>query len=51
MAIEKVRLVGLDRWLGGQLASSRVTHVPALRAMVQRGLDEIEALLTQYKVK
>jgi hypothetical protein len=51
MAIEKVRLVGLDRWLGVQLASSRVTHVPALRAMVKRGLDEIEALLTHYKVK
>ena len=51
MAVDKVRQVGLERWLGGQLASPRVTNAPDLRAMVKRGLDELELLLTHYKVK
>jgi hypothetical protein len=51
MAVDKVRQVGLERWLGGQLSSPRVTNAPALRAMVKRGLDELELLLKHYNVK
>ena len=51
MAVEQVRQRGLERWLGGQLASSHVTQGPALRTMIMRGLAELEVLLDHYKVR
>jgi 7-cyano-7-deazaguanine synthase in queuosine biosynthesis len=39
---------GLDRWLGSALSSSLITNRPALRGMLQRGLDELGLLHAKY---
>lgn len=39
---------GLDRWLGPALSSSLVSNRLSLREMIQRGLDELGLLHTQY---
>lgn len=39
---------GLDRWLGPTLSSPQIQNRPALRTMLQRGLDELGLLHTKY---
>lgn len=39
---------GLDRWLGSALSSSLIANRPALRQMLQRGLDELGLLHAKY---
>lgn len=39
---------GLDRWLGPTLSSPQIQNRPALRTMLQRGLDELALLHTKY---
>ncbi|WP_326549454.1 Qat anti-phage system QueC-like protein QatC [Micromonospora sp. NBC_01813] len=39
---------GLDRWLGPTLGSPRITNKAALRAMLQRGVDELGRLHAKY---
>lgn len=39
---------GLDRWLGSALSSSLIANRPALRQMLQRGLDELGRLHAKY---
>ncbi|MGY4646240.1 Qat anti-phage system QueC-like protein QatC [Mycobacterium sp. URHB0021] len=39
---------GLDRWLGPALSSPLINNRLALREMIQRGLDELGLLHTQY---
>lgn len=39
---------GIDRWLGPALSSSLITNRLALREMIQRGLEELGLLHTQY---
>lgn len=51
IAVEQARQIGLERWLGAALVSPRVTQAHALRAMVGRGLSELDALLKRYHVK
>jgi hypothetical protein len=51
MAIEQVRNVGVERWIGATLASPRITEAPALRDMIKRGLAELDAFLAQHHVK
>lgn len=51
MAVEHARKVGVERWLGAALASSRITQPAAVRDMIGRGLAELEALLAQHGVK
>jgi hypothetical protein len=51
IAVMRAHQVGVDRWLGAQLASPRVTQRADLVAMIGRGLDELEALLNVYNVK
>jgi 7-cyano-7-deazaguanine synthase in queuosine biosynthesis len=51
MAIREVAASGLDSWLGPALGSPFVEEADKLRAMVQRGLDELAALHRAYAVK
>lgn len=51
MAVEQSRKIGLERWLGASLASSRISDAADLRDMIGRGLAELGALLEKYKVK
>jgi hypothetical protein len=51
MAVEQSRKVGLERWLGASLASSRISDAAAIRDMIGRGLAELGTLLAKYKVK
>ena len=51
IAVEQERRVGIERWLGATLASPRITQAADLRDMIERGLAELDALLSRYKVK
>src|SRR6185437_15781766 len=51
MAIEQAKRMGVERWLGAALASPRITQAQDLRAMIERGLSELAALLDRYNVK
>jgi len=51
MAVEQAKRIGIERWLGAALASPRITQVQEVRAMVERGLGELAALLDRYNVK
>lgn len=42
--------VGIDRWLGASLSSALVTDNDDLSAVVGRGLDELEVLLTDFNI-
>lgn len=41
---------GVDRWIGSSLSSPYVTNRQELRAMLQRGLSELDQLHTRYGV-
>jgi hypothetical protein len=45
MAVEHVRLHGLDRWIGAALSSAQLGEVAPYRAVVDRGLEELRAFL------
>lgn len=45
IAIEKVRLNGLDRWASAALSSAQLGDVATYRAVAERGLNELKALL------
>lgn len=51
MAIEEVRLEGIDYWLGATLSSTLLGDTSSLKDMVKRGLSEIAALHRKYGVK
>lgn len=51
MAVEQAKRMGVERWLGAALASPRIKQVQDLRAMIERGLSELAALLDRYNVK
>jgi hypothetical protein len=51
MAIREVMDVGVDAWLGTSLSSAQLDDVDPLKAMVQRGLDELAALHKALGVK
>ncbi len=51
MGIERARAIGVERWLGATLSSSRIPDAPQLRSMVGRGLAELEAFLSAHGVK
>lgn len=41
---------GVDRWIGSSVSSSYITNRQELRAMLQRGLSELDQLHTRYGV-
>jgi hypothetical protein len=51
MAVEKCKGMGVERWLGASLSSPRITELTDLRAMIERGLNELATLLDRYNVK
>lgn len=51
IAVEQARSLGIERWLGATLASSRISQAPALRDMIKRGLGELDSLLAVHQVK
>jgi 7-cyano-7-deazaguanine synthase in queuosine biosynthesis len=51
MAIAEVRSEGLESWLGTALSSPLLGDVNPLKAVVERGLSELEALHRAYGVK
>lgn len=51
MAINEVRSGGLDAWLGSALAYPRMGDPAPIRAMVERGLEELAALQRHHGVK
>lgn len=51
MAIAEVRAGGLDEWLGVSLSSTLLDDVAPLRAMLERGLEELAALHQAHGVK
>ena len=51
MAIVEVKADGLDAWLGAALTFPHIGDGEPLKAMVQRGLDELEALHRLHGVK
>jgi len=51
MGVERARAIGVERWLGAALSSSRVSDVQLLRSMVGRGLDELDVFLSVHNVK
>ncbi|HLL46332.1 MAG TPA: 7-cyano-7-deazaguanine synthase, partial [Longimicrobiaceae bacterium] len=51
MAIAQVREDGLDDWIGPALSSSLIGDVASLKTLVQRGLDELNALHQTYGVR
>ena len=50
-AILEAREVGVERWLAGALNSAVLGDVTNLKAMVARGLTELEGLHKRYSVK
>lgn len=51
MAIAEVRSDGLDAWLGSALAYPRMGDPAPIRALVERGLEELAALHRHHGVK
>ena len=51
MALAEVEADGLERWLGIALSTTLLGNVAPLQAMVERGLNELGALLKSYGVK
>lgn len=51
MALAAVAADGLDSWLGGSLSSPMIEDRAALRAMIQRGLDELGDLHSAFGVR
>jgi len=51
MAIAEVKSDGLDAWLSAALTYPHIGDVEALKALVKRGLDELEALHRWHGVK
>lgn len=51
IALAAVRSDGLDTWLGNSLGSPMISNRAALRAMVERGLDELRRLHNAYSIK
>lgn len=51
MAVEEVRLSGLETWLGISLSTALLGDVSAIESMVGRGLNELDALLTAHGVR
>ena len=50
LALATVRAEGLDTWLGPSLSSPMITNRESLRAMIERGLEELRALHESYGV-
>lgn len=50
MAVEAVRLSGLETWLGSSLSTALLGDVSAIESMVGRGLNELGSLLTEHGV-
>ena len=51
MAIAQVASEGLDAWMGSSLSRALLTDVSPLKAVVGRGLKELEVLHRKYNVK
>ena len=51
MAIAEVKSEGFDAWLGSALSTPLIGDVVPLKALVERGLNEIAALHAVYGVK
>ena len=51
MAIAEVKLDGLQSWAGCSLSRALLGDISALSAVVERGLNELEALHIAYKIK
>ena len=51
MAVAEVRSGGLDAWLGSALAYPRMGDPVPIRALVERGLEELAALQRHHGVK
>ena len=51
MAVIDVSQNGLDEWLGASLSSSLIENKTTLRAVAQRGLEELEQFLAAQKVR
>lgn len=51
MAVAEAKSSGLESWVGTALSTALLDDADALQAMVGRGLNEIESLLTAYGVK
>jgi hypothetical protein len=52
MAIAEVADIGLDEWLGVSLNPALVgSNGNELRAVLQRGLDELDAFLRTFKIQ
>lgn len=45
MAVEQVRRYGLDSWIGGALNHAQIGDTTSYKAVIQRGLGEIEGFL------
>jgi 7-cyano-7-deazaguanine synthase in queuosine biosynthesis len=46
MAIAEIKTVGLDRWLGSAMSYPKMVDTALLRAVVERGFNELSALHT-----
>jgi hypothetical protein len=51
MALEQVCSVGIEQWTGTALSTVTLPDVPALEAMIGRGLNELAALFSAYGVQ
>ncbi len=51
MAVQEVRSVGIQEWIGTALSTATLGPVTDIEAMVVRGLVELESLLNVYGVK
>jgi len=51
MALEQVCSVGIEQWTGTALSTVTLPDVPALEAMIGRGLNELAALFSEYGVQ
>jgi hypothetical protein len=51
MALAAVKADGFQSWIGTALSTALLGDVAPYEAMVQRGLDELKALLKSYGVK
>lgn len=51
MAIAQVRADGLESWIAPALNSTMIADVAPLKDLVQRGLDELDALHQRYRIR
>lgn len=51
LALATVEDVGLDRWLGATLVSSLISNKAQLKEVITRGLAELRALLTRFRIQ